>query len=82
MDAFGRESGGGSVTNEFPKRLQRLREQEKRSRKILSELCGLPSDAVRRYEREESRPTMEALIKLADHFEVSLDYSVGRVNYR
>ncbi len=70
------------MTNEFPKRLQRLREQEKRSRKILSELCGLPSDAVRRYEREESRPTMEALIKLADHFEVSLDYLVGRVNYR
>lgn len=68
--------------NVFPKRLRKLREKERKSRKTLSELCGLPPDAVRRYECEEARPTMEALIKLADHFEVSLDYLTGRVNYR
>ncbi len=68
--------------SEFPRRLQRLRERERKSRRVLSELCGLPPDAVRRYEREEAKPTMDALMKLADHFEVSLDYLTGRINYR
>lgn len=66
----------------FPERLQRLREQQHKSRIVISELCGLPPDAVRRYERGEAKPTMEALIKIADYFEVPLDYLVGRVNYR
>lgn len=68
------------MTNEFPARLQKLRERERKSRKVLSELCGLPSDAIRRYERGEAKPTMEALVKIADHFEVSLDYLTGRTN--
>lgn len=68
--------------SEFQKRLRKLREEQRKSRKVLSELCGLPSDSVRRYERGESKPTMDALIKIADHFEVSLDYLTGRINYR
>ncbi len=64
--------------DDFPNRLRRLREREHRSRKVLSELCGLPPDAVRRYERGEAKPTMSALIKLADHLGVSLDYLTGR----
>ena len=66
----------------FPQRLQRLRERRQKSRRVVSELCGLPADAVRRYERAEARPNMEALVKLADYFEVSLDYLTGRANYR
>lgn len=69
-------------TNEFPRRLRRLREEQRKSRKVISELCGLMPDAVRRYERGDAQPTMETLIKLADYFEVSLDYLTGRVNYR
>lgn len=69
-------------TNEFPGRLRKLREEQQKSRKVISELCGLPPDAVRRYERGESKPTMDALIKIADHFEVSLDYLTGRKKYR
>ncbi|NCE63709.1 XRE family transcriptional regulator [Pseudoflavonifractor sp. 524-17] len=81
--APGERTGGTDVAeSEFPKRLRRLREEQRKSRKIVSELCGLPSDAVRRYERGESKPTMDALIKIADHFEVSLDYLTGRINYR
>lgn len=70
--------------DEFPKRLQRLREERspRISRHVVSQLCGLPPDAVRRYERGESKPTMESLIKLADYYEVTLDYLVGRVPYR
>lgn len=63
---------------DFPERLRRLREAQRRSRKVVSELCGLPSGAIRRYERREAAPNLRALVAIADYFEVSLDYLVGR----
>lgn len=63
---------------EFRIRLQHLRERKRISRKVLSELCGLNSDAVRRYERGESEPTLHSLVALAEFFEVTVDYLVGR----
>ena len=63
---------------EFRQRLQMLREQKRISRIVLSELCGLHPDAVRRYERGECEPTKDSLIAIADFFEVSIDYLVGR----
>ena len=68
--------------SEFPARLRKLREEKRQSRAVVSELCGLDRDAVRRYERRERSPNMEALIALADYFEVSLDYLTGRTNFR
>lgn len=66
----------------FSKRLRNLREQQRISRMVLSELCGLAPDAVRRYERGEAEPTVASLTALADYFEVSLDYLSGRAPYR
>lgn len=66
----------------FSKRLRHLREQQRISRMVLSELCGLAPDAVRRYERGEAEPTVASLTALADYFEVSLDYLSGRAPYR
>lgn len=65
---------------EFAARLQKLRESKKpvRSRKVTSELCGLPSDAIRRYERGEAEPTLSSLLLIADYFEVTLDELTGR----
>lgn len=63
---------------EFRQRLQQLREKKRISRKVLSELCGLNSDAVRRYERGEAEPTLHSLVSIAEFFEVSVDYLVGR----
>lgn len=70
--------------NEFPERLRRLREERRpvRSMATVSELCGLERGAVRRYERGERTPSMEALIALADYYEVSLDYLTGRSKFR
>lgn len=64
----------------FATRLQKLRESKKpvRSRKVTSELCGLPPDAIRRYERGEAEPTLSSLLLIADYFEVSLDELTGR----
>ena len=63
---------------EFRERLQYLRERKRISRKVLSELCGLNSDAVRRYERGEIEPTLHSLVALAEFFGVTVDYLVGR----
>jgi transcriptional regulator with XRE-family HTH domain len=70
--------------NEFPERLRKLREERKpiKSMAVVSELCGLPRGAVRKYERGEAKPNMSALIALADYYEVSLDYLTGRAKYR
>lgn len=65
----------------FAKRLEELRTRQRRSRIVVSELCGLPPDAIRRYERGEALPNVESLIAIADYFCVSVDYLVGRTNY-
>lgn len=62
----------------FKQRLQQLRERKRISRRVLSELCGLSPDSVRRYERGEDEPRLTALKALADFFEVSVDYLIGR----
>ena len=69
---------------DLPDRLRRLREEKKpiKSMAVVSELCGLERGALRRYERGERIPSIDALISLADYYEVSLDYLVGRVKYR
>ena len=67
--------------NDFPARLQRLREREGKSRIVLSQLCGLPDSSIRRYERGEIKPNVDSLIAIADYFNVSVDYLLGRTNY-
>lgn len=62
----------------FPRRLQRLREKQRISRMVLAELCGLSKNAVARYERGERQPTIDAVCALAEHFQVSVDYLLGR----
>ena len=69
------------MTDGFPARLQKLREQRRISRKTLSELCGLHPDAVRLYERGEAEPSVVSLVALADYFGVSTDYLLGRTKY-
>lgn len=64
----------------FRQRLQKLREKKRISRRVLSELCGLSSDAVRRYERGEAEPRIESLILIADFFEVTTDYLLGKTD--
>lgn len=68
---------------QFSKRLKMLRERQHKSRKVLSELCGLPSDAVRRYELGEvdiNRIEVKSVVAIADYFNVSIDYILGRTD--
>ena len=65
----------------FSERLKRLRERNLLSRYRLSQLCGISSDQIRRYELGESKPGQEAIEAIADYFEVSTDYLLGRTDY-
>ena len=69
------------IRPEFPKRLRKLRERQHKSRVVISELCGLPSNAIGKYERGEAIPSLESLVAIANYFEVSVDYLLGRTNY-
>ena len=65
---------------EFPKRLQRLRERRGIKRSILGELCGLSKNVIARYERGECEPSSSSIAAIADFFDVSVDYLLGRTD--
>lgn len=69
------------MTNDFPHRLQKLRERKRMSRRALSECCKLSRNMIGMYERGEKEPSVKALVEIADFFEVPTDYLLGRQNF-
>ena len=61
-------------------RLRILREGMKLSQMKLGKLFGVGQASITRYERGESSPTFEILLKYADYFDVSMDYIFGRTD--
>ena len=59
-------------------RLQVLKKEKKLLQKDIAKSTGLSLRAYQYYERGQSDPTSAVLLKLADYFNVSLDYLVGR----
>lgn len=68
------------ATNMFSVRLRELRERKNLDKKTLAELCGLSKNQVGRYEAGEIEPSTKSLMALADYFDVSIDYLLGREN--
>lgn len=58
----------------FAERLKRMRERRGISRRVLSELCGLSSDAISRLERGATPPTISTIKPIAEFFDVSVEY--------
>jgi len=54
-----------------------LRDQSNWSQSNLSEKSGVSRVMIGKYERAEAVPSIEAAKKIADAFDVSLDYLVG-----
>lgn len=72
------ERGGRPRDGTFPARLKTLRERQKMDRKTLAELIGLSKNVIGQYESGEKEPSVRTLIALADYFQVSVDYLLGR----
>lgn len=62
----------------FSTRLKELRKSKKVNQVEAGQVAGITSKQIRRYESGDSEPTLSVLIALADFFDVSLDYLVGR----
>lgn len=62
----------------FPRRLRMLRERKGISRRVLADFCRVSKSALARYERGEQEPTSGVIIQMADYFEVSADFLLGR----
>lgn len=68
--------------NIFSSRLRRLRFDKGLNASELAKGTGLSLTAILGYEDGSQVPKMDSLIKLADFFNVSLDYLAGRTNLR
>lgn len=62
----------------FPERLKELRISRSLTQKEIADSVGMAPVAYQRYEYGTREPAYQKLIALADYFDVSLDYLVGR----
>ena len=66
----------------FSERLRGLRKERGLKQKEMAEICGLKIRSYQQYEYAENYPTVPGLVFLADYFNVSLDYLMGRKDER
>lgn len=59
------------------KRLKELRNQKGLTTSELANIIGCSNPTITHYERGEREPSLSTLIKLADYFQVSVDYLIG-----
>lgn len=59
-------------------RLKKLRQEKNMTMKQMAELLGMVLRNYQRYETGEVDPPLSKAVALADYFDVSLDYLVGR----
>ena len=62
----------------FDERLKELRKTHGLTQKQLATETNLSERGVQNYEISKRKPEYDSLIALADYFDVSLDYLVGR----
>ncbi|WP_051541085.1 helix-turn-helix domain-containing protein [Ruminococcus albus] len=63
-------------------RLKQLREERKLSQKDVANKLNIPPTTYSGYENNKREPNSEMLINLADFFNCSIDYLIGRSNER
>jgi len=63
----------------FSDRVKELRKARKMTQRQMAEALGITERSYQRYEAENN-PNNETLIKLADFFDVSTDYLLGRTD--
>ena len=62
----------------FSMRLRELRASKRVTQKQVAKGIGLSERVYQSYELDEKEPTLRNINKLADYFEVSTDYLLGR----
>lgn len=62
----------------FSERLKELRSERNVSQKDLAHAIDLSLRGFQYYESDKKEPTLSKMVALAEYFDVSLDYLVGR----
>lgn len=65
----------------FGEIIRELRKDKNLTQKELANILDVTNGTISNYEKEEHEPSIEALKKLADYFEVSIDYIIGRIRF-
>lgn len=66
----------------FGERLKLLREEKQITQKDLAKILSLANSTVSQYESNKRDPDSTTLQKLADYFNVTLDFLLGRSDFR
>lgn len=64
----------------FSRRLRALREKKGVSKRVLADFCVTSKTSICRYERGERLPDIGTAARMADYFDVSMDYLCGKDN--
>jgi len=64
----------------FKERLKELRLEKELSQKQLGEIVNMSKMAISHWEHGNSEPSILQLIILADYFQVSVDYLIGKTD--
>lgn len=62
----------------FGKRLREVRKSKKITQQELADRLGIKRNTYSDWENGKTEPTFEILVKLADLFDISLDWLFGR----
>lgn len=65
----------------FPKRLKALRLQRKLTHQDMADLLGITRQGYSKYENGQSQPDIDTINKLAEFFNVTTDYLLGRTDH-
>jgi len=68
--------------NLFRFRLKELREEKNISRSDLAEILGVSVQTIANYENGHREPNFDTLLKIADFFNVTVDYLIGNSDFR
>lgn len=64
----------------FSERLKKLRNEKHLSQKELANEFQMSQQTIAKWENNQSTPNPEMIVKIADFFDVSTDYLLGRIN--
>lgn len=66
----------------FDNRLEILRKERKMTQQDVANALGLPTTTYRNYEKDEREPSSEILVNISKLYDVSIDWLLGRSEYR
>ncbi len=66
----------------MPERIRELREQKNISQKQIADIMHISQSSISEYESGNQQPPLDMIVKLADFFDVSIDYLLGRTDIK